>query len=409
MIGSLTPCLPRLHRSRKIAGNSSTIMQYLPRRANRAKLCPSGRAVAPPSRNRSRLLPEPPIDVNILCRLRPSRGPGTARHGRSRTAALARRGSEYSRLAHRAPLCRVCAAGGRALAERRFKELDDVFWTIIPFGTGGRRGKMYPIGSNAINDRTIGERRQGLADYVRGTVTGPYSSGIAYDTRHRLAALRRAVRRGDGRGRLHGLLSRRLSQHARAVVPGALQAVLLRHHGHGQPQSAQRQRGEGLLVDRRAVAAAARPGRDRLRDVDPHDPPRAVCRGAGPRPSRDLPGRGRPGVHRCSAGAGLFRTARLEDHLLAAARRGRVGRAAGAGGRRFSRRGGVRPACHARRRLSQRAGPRRQSREQGRFRFDHRPSLADASRLDPGQRSRLRPHRAGRAAVDRSPVPRGPR
>ena len=33
-----------------------------------------------------------------------------------------------------------------------WKELDDVYWTVIPFGTGGRRGKMYPVGSNAIND-----------------------------------------------------------------------------------------------------------------------------------------------------------------------------------------------------------------------------------------------------------------
>ena len=35
-----------------------------------------------------------------------------------------------------------------------------------PFGTGGRRGRMYPIGSNAINDRTIGESA-GTANYVR--------------------------------------------------------------------------------------------------------------------------------------------------------------------------------------------------------------------------------------------------
>ncbi|MFM8702264.1 MAG: phospho-sugar mutase, partial [Planctomycetia bacterium] len=32
-----------------------------------------------------------------------------------------------------------------------WKELDDVYWTVIPFGTGGRRGTMYPVGSNAIN------------------------------------------------------------------------------------------------------------------------------------------------------------------------------------------------------------------------------------------------------------------
>jgi phosphoglucomutase/phosphomannomutase len=51
-----------------------------------------------------------------------------------------------------------------------WKELDDVYWTVIPFGTGGRRGKMYPVGSNAINDRTIGESAQGLADYVRSVV-----------------------------------------------------------------------------------------------------------------------------------------------------------------------------------------------------------------------------------------------
>jgi phosphoglucomutase/phosphomannomutase len=72
------------------------------------------------------------------------------------------------------------------LAAEKWKELDDAFWTIIPFGTGGRRGRMYPIGSNAINDRTIGESAQGLADYVK-EVAGdrPLRCAIAYDTRHR--------------------------------------------------------------------------------------------------------------------------------------------------------------------------------------------------------------------------------
>jgi phosphoglucomutase/phosphomannomutase len=90
----------------------------------------------------------------------------------------------------------------------KWQILDDVFWTVIPFGTGGRRGRMYPIGSNAINDRTIGESAQGLADYVKEALgrlgaTGSASAGqnrsgtgkasgtptlscaIAYDTRHR--------------------------------------------------------------------------------------------------------------------------------------------------------------------------------------------------------------------------------
>jgi phosphomannomutase len=68
-----------------------------------------------------------------------------------------------------------------------WQPLDDAFWTIIPFGTGGRRGRMYPIGSNAINDRTIGESAQGLADYVVEHCGDKkdLSCAIAYDTRHK--------------------------------------------------------------------------------------------------------------------------------------------------------------------------------------------------------------------------------
>jgi phosphoglucomutase/phosphomannomutase len=71
------------------------------------------------------------------------------------------------------------------VSQGKWKELDDVFWTVIPFGTGGRRGKMAPYGSNAINDRTIGESAQGLAEYVKATLgaKGELSCGIAYDTR----------------------------------------------------------------------------------------------------------------------------------------------------------------------------------------------------------------------------------
>jgi phosphomannomutase len=73
------------------------------------------------------------------------------------------------------------------IADQNWQKLDDVFWTIIPFGTGGRRGRMYPIGSNAINDRTIGESAQGLADYVAEYHGGKkeLSCAIAYDTRHK--------------------------------------------------------------------------------------------------------------------------------------------------------------------------------------------------------------------------------
>ncbi|TWT72905.1 phospho-sugar mutase [Allorhodopirellula solitaria] len=73
------------------------------------------------------------------------------------------------------------------ISDAQWQKLDDVFWTVIPFGTGGRRGRMYEIGSNAINDRTIGESAQGLADYVVKYHGGekPLSCAIAYDTRHR--------------------------------------------------------------------------------------------------------------------------------------------------------------------------------------------------------------------------------
>jgi phosphomannomutase len=68
----------------------------------------------------------------------------------------------------------------------KWQALDDAFWTVIPFGTGGRRGRMYPIGCNVINDRTIGESAQGLAEYVREHRPdgAELACAIAYDTRH---------------------------------------------------------------------------------------------------------------------------------------------------------------------------------------------------------------------------------
>ncbi|MCE5266474.1 MAG: phospho-sugar mutase [Planctomycetaceae bacterium] len=79
------------------------------------------------------------------------------------------------------------------LAGEKWAELEEAFWTTVPFGTGGRRGRMYPIGCNAINDRTIGETAQGLADYVKEQAAAdskrkasePLRCAVAYDTRHR--------------------------------------------------------------------------------------------------------------------------------------------------------------------------------------------------------------------------------
>jgi len=72
------------------------------------------------------------------------------------------------------------------IAGEQWPELNDLFWTVIPFGTAGRRGRMDRLGSNAINDITIGDSAQGLAVYLR-RLYGPAAAirvAIAYDTRH---------------------------------------------------------------------------------------------------------------------------------------------------------------------------------------------------------------------------------
>ncbi len=68
----------------------------------------------------------------------------------------------------------------------KWKVLDEAFYTVLEFGTGGRRGKMYPVGTNVLNDRTIGESARGLADYIIKTKGqgAPKTCVIARDTRH---------------------------------------------------------------------------------------------------------------------------------------------------------------------------------------------------------------------------------
>ncbi len=72
------------------------------------------------------------------------------------------------------------------IAAERWQVLDDAFYAVLEFGTGGRRGKMYPVGTNVLNDRTIAESARGLADYVtsRKGSNAPRSCVIARDTRH---------------------------------------------------------------------------------------------------------------------------------------------------------------------------------------------------------------------------------
>ncbi len=79
----------------------------------------------------------------------------------------------------------------------RWKILDDAFYAVLEFGTGGRRGKMYPVGTNVLNDRTMAESARGLADYItRAKGAGaPRSCAIARDTRHHSAEFARVCAR----------------------------------------------------------------------------------------------------------------------------------------------------------------------------------------------------------------------
>lgn len=72
----------------------------------------------------------------------------------------------------------------KLIEQADWAELDDAFRTSIPFGTGGRRGPCG-VGPNRINERTIGESAQGLANYLKKLGDRAIKKGvvIAYDTR----------------------------------------------------------------------------------------------------------------------------------------------------------------------------------------------------------------------------------
>lgn len=73
----------------------------------------------------------------------------------------------------------------KMIQEENWKALEDSFFMVIPFGTGGRRGTVG-IGNNRINKVTIGESAQGLCDYVLtqvGEEAKQQGIVIAHDTR----------------------------------------------------------------------------------------------------------------------------------------------------------------------------------------------------------------------------------
>ena len=93
----------------------------------------------------------------------------------------------------------------------RWQVLDDAFYAVLEFGTGGRRGKMYPVGTNVLNDRTMSESARGLADAVIARKGAGAAVVVRDRARHptQFPRVRGALRAGPGRGRLPRLPLRR--------------------------------------------------------------------------------------------------------------------------------------------------------------------------------------------------------
>lgn len=75
----------------------------------------------------------------------------------------------------------------KMIEDENVNELNDAFYKVIPFGTGGRRGKMG-AGTNRINVRTIAESVQGFSEYLIECLGKEVSAErgvvVTYDARH---------------------------------------------------------------------------------------------------------------------------------------------------------------------------------------------------------------------------------
>ncbi|KIX22106.1 phosphoglucomutase [Flavobacterium sp. 316] len=73
------------------------------------------------------------------------------------------------------------------------KELEDCFYKNLEFGTGGMRGIMG-VGTNRINQYTLGKNTQGISDYLKKSFVGEeLKVVIAYDCRHNSDTLAKVV------------------------------------------------------------------------------------------------------------------------------------------------------------------------------------------------------------------------
>ena len=83
-------------------------------------------------------------------------------------------------------------AGIRSLIDAGdWQELDALYFEVIPFGTGGRRGRMSDFGTATMNPRTVAESADGLARYLKSQFPekaakrGELKAVVAHDTRNR--------------------------------------------------------------------------------------------------------------------------------------------------------------------------------------------------------------------------------
>ena len=73
------------------------------------------------------------------------------------------------------------------------KELEDSFYKNLEFGTGGMRGIMG-VGTNRINQYTLGKNTQGLSNYLHKSFPNQeIRVAIAYDCRHQSDTLAKVV------------------------------------------------------------------------------------------------------------------------------------------------------------------------------------------------------------------------
>lgn len=82
---------------------------------------------------------------------------------------------------------------GSLIGQGDRSELTDAFYKDLEFGTGGLRG-ILGVGTNRMNDYTVGKATQGLSNYLKQTYPGEQIRvAVSYDSRHRSAEFSRLI------------------------------------------------------------------------------------------------------------------------------------------------------------------------------------------------------------------------